>query len=79
MQIALTQKLATGSGKTLSPAQENVHPLFDWTANWVKVWANSRTEDMLIVLNNSSEMFSFFTKVFLSLSQQASILFFISL
>lgn len=54
MQIALTQKLATGSGKTLSPAQENVHPLFDWTANWVKVWANSRTEDMLIVLNNST-------------------------
>lgn len=54
MQIALTKKLADASKQTLEPIQEDINPLFSWTANWVKVWENSRVEDMLVIVNNST-------------------------
>lgn len=54
MQIALTKKLADATGRTLAPVQEDINPLFSWTANWVKVWSNSRVEDMIVMVNNST-------------------------
>lgn len=54
MQIALTKKLADAMGVDLSPLHEVVDPLFSWTANWTKVWDNSRAEDMLVLVNNGT-------------------------
>lgn len=54
MQIALTKKLADATGQALAPLQEDINPLFSWTANWVKVWSNSRVEDMIVMVNNST-------------------------
>lgn len=54
MQIALTKKLAKAMGIKPSPARETINLLFTWTANWVKVWDNRRTEDMLVLVNNAA-------------------------
>ena len=54
MQIALTGKLAKALGKNPPATDENINPLFTWTANWMKVWENRRTEDMLVLVNNAT-------------------------
>jgi Plasmid pRiA4b ORF-3-like protein len=54
MQIALTKKLSTAMGLKPSPINEDVNPLFSWTANWTKVWENRRTEDMLVLVNHAT-------------------------
>lgn len=36
------------------PVDENVNPLFTWTANWMTVWDNRRAEDMLVLVNNAT-------------------------
>jgi len=45
MQIALTGKLSKALGLKPPAADENINPLFTWTANWTKVLDNSRTEE----------------------------------
>ena len=54
MQISLTKKLAAAIGVNPPPAYENENPLFSWTANWIKVWDNRRTEDMIVLVNNAT-------------------------
>lgn len=54
MQISLTKKLAEAIGVTPPPVNEDINPLFCWTANWTKVWDNRRTEDMLVLVNNAT-------------------------
>ncbi len=54
MQIALTGKLAKALGMKPSATDENINPLFTWTANWTKVWDNRRTEDLLVLVNNAT-------------------------
>lgn len=54
MQIALTQKLMTALDQKLPPIDESVDPLFTWTANWIKVWDNRKTEDMLVLVNHAT-------------------------
>lgn len=39
---------------TLQPPSEESNPLFTWTANWVRVWDNRRADDMLVMVNNST-------------------------
>jgi hypothetical protein len=54
MQIALTGKLAKALGLKPPATDENINPLFTWTANWTKVWDNRRTEDLLVLVNNAT-------------------------
>lgn len=54
MQIALTKKLAEAMEIKPSSVRKVINPLFTWTANWTKVWDNRRTEDMLVLVNNST-------------------------
>lgn len=54
MQIALTGKLAKALGMKPPATDENINPLFTWTANWTKVWENRRSEDMLVLVNNAT-------------------------
>ena len=54
MQIALTGKLAKALGMKPPATNENINPLFTWTANWTKVWTNRRTEDLLVLVNNAT-------------------------
>lgn len=54
MQIALTKKLADAIGIKPVPANEEVNPLFSWTANWITTWDNRRTEDMLVLVNQDN-------------------------
>jgi hypothetical protein len=54
MQIALTGKLAKALGMKPPTTDENLNPLFTWTANWTKVWENRRTEDLLVLVNNAT-------------------------
>lgn len=49
MQIAVTKKLADSMGVKPIFVDENVNPLFAWTANWTNVWENRRTEDMIVL------------------------------
>lgn len=52
MQIAVTKKLADAMHLRLPANNEMIEPLYLWTANWVKVWDNRKTEDMLVLVNN---------------------------
>ncbi|MDD5603310.1 MAG: plasmid pRiA4b ORF-3 family protein [Eubacteriales bacterium] len=54
MQIALTKKLAEAMEIKPSSVHKIINPLFTWTANWTKAWDNSRTEDMLVLVNNAT-------------------------
>jgi hypothetical protein len=54
MKIALTKKLAAAMAITPAPVCEAAPPLFTWTANWMKVWDDRRTEDMLVLVNNAT-------------------------
>lgn len=54
MQIALTKKLATAIKVKVPAADENVDPVFSWTANWTRVWENRKAEDMLVLVNNAT-------------------------
>ena len=54
MQIALTKKLADAMDVKLPAVDENINPLYTWTANWTKVWDNRRAEDMLVLVNNAT-------------------------
>ena len=54
MQIALTKKLATAIKVKVPAADENVDPIFSWTANWTRVWENRKAEDMLVLINNAT-------------------------
>ncbi len=54
MQIALTGKLAKALALKPPATDENINPLFTWTANWTKVWENRRTEDLLVLVNNAT-------------------------
>lgn len=56
MQIALTKKLADALGVKPPSADQTVDPLFTWTANWTNVWANRRTDDMLVLVNNATRL-----------------------
>jgi hypothetical protein len=54
MQIALTKKLADAMGVNCASTIEVENPLFCWTANWIRVWDNRRTEDMIVLVNNAT-------------------------
>jgi hypothetical protein len=54
MKIALTGKLSKALGLKPPATDENINPLFTWTANWTKVWDNRRVEDMLVLVNNAT-------------------------
>lgn len=54
MQIALTKKLATAMRVNVPIADEEVDPLFTWTANWTTVWDNRHAEDMLVLVNHAT-------------------------
>ncbi len=54
MQIALTGKLSKALGMKPPATDENINPLFTWTANWTKVWDNRRAEDLLVLVNNAT-------------------------
>ncbi len=54
MQFALTRKLADAM-KIKPPSEHEVRdPLYCWTVNWAKVWSNSRTGDMLVLVNHAT-------------------------
>ena len=53
MQIALTKKLAQVMGVKLPLANDNVDPLFSWTANWTNTFSR-RKEDMVVMVNNAT-------------------------
>lgn len=54
MEIALTKKLADALKIKPEAADESINPILSWTASWTKVWENSRTEDMLVLVNNAT-------------------------
>lgn len=54
MQIALTKKLSDALGEKPPAIDNEVNPLYSWTANWTKVWANRRVEDMLVLVNHET-------------------------
>ncbi|MDR1397905.1 MAG: plasmid pRiA4b ORF-3 family protein [Desulfarculales bacterium] len=54
MQIALTKKLADATGIKPGKVSPAADPLFSWTANWTRVWANRKAEDMLVLVNNAT-------------------------
>jgi hypothetical protein len=54
MQIALTKKLAQAMGIHSETACPEEEMLFSWTANWIKVWTNRKTEDLLVLVNNAA-------------------------
>lgn len=54
MQIAMTKKLADAMGINPPSAQDDIDPLFTWTANWTKVWDNRKAEDLLVLVNNAT-------------------------
>lgn len=56
MQIALTKKLADAMAIKPPQYDETINPLFSWTANWAKIWSNSRTPDMLVLVNNATRL-----------------------
>ncbi len=56
MQIALTKKLSEALKLNLSPTDETINPLFTWTANWTTVWENRRAQDMLVLVNNATQL-----------------------
>jgi len=53
MQIALTKKFSDASGIKCENFNEEINPLFCWTANWTNVW-DKRKEDMLVLTNKAS-------------------------
>jgi hypothetical protein len=54
MQIALTGKLAKALDMKPPATDENINPIFTWTANWTRVWENRRTDDMFVLVNNAT-------------------------
>lgn len=54
MQFALTKRLANAMKIEPPSEREATDPLFCWTANWAKVWSNSRTGDMLVLVNDAT-------------------------
>ncbi len=53
MQIALTKKLADAIGIKPSSANEDLDPMFSWTANWTNTFQR-RKEDMIVMVNNAT-------------------------
>lgn len=56
MQIALTKKLSAAMGIKPVAINEDINPLFTWTANWTNVWDNRKTEDILVLVNNATRL-----------------------
>ena len=54
MKIALTKKLAEAMEIKVAPIDENIDPLFIWTANWTNVYSNRKKEDLLVLVNNAT-------------------------
>src|SRR5690625_3221942 len=54
MQVALTGKLAKAMGIKPEASNDEVDPLFTWTANWTKVWDNRKADDMLVLVNHAT-------------------------
>ena len=53
MQIALTKNLADAMKVKPSVMNEEINPLFSWTANWTNVWEDEG-KDMLVLINNAT-------------------------
>lgn len=53
MEIALTKRLADQVKIKLDSKQEEMDPLFSWTANWTNVYDGS-TNDLLVLVNNAT-------------------------
>ncbi|NMA62126.1 MAG: plasmid pRiA4b ORF-3 family protein [Firmicutes bacterium] len=53
MQIALTKKLADAIKNKPPAGQEDLNPLFTWTANWTNVYQDG-ADDLLILVNNAT-------------------------
>lgn len=54
MQIALTKKLSDAMGLKNLPVVDEENPIFSWTANWIKVWDNRQSNDLLVLVNNAT-------------------------
>jgi len=54
LEIALIKRLAEALDVTPVPASETNNPLFTWAANWTKAWDNRRLDDMLVLVNNTT-------------------------
>lgn len=54
MQIALTKSLATEMKLKPGSADVAIDPIFTWTATWAKVWDDSKTKEMLVLVNNAT-------------------------
>lgn len=53
MQIHLTKKLANAMKLKPESSDEEIHPLFCWTANWTNTF-DGRKEDMIIMVNHAT-------------------------
>ncbi len=53
IEIILTKKLATVAKQELSSVDQNIDPLFVWTANWTNTFRN-RKEDLLVMVNKAT-------------------------
>ncbi len=54
MQIALTKSLSDEMKLKPGPADATIDPIFTWTATWDKVWVDSRSKEMLVLVNNAT-------------------------
>ncbi len=54
MQINLTKVLADALKLKPDLPDENIDPIFTWTAHWVNTWANRKTKDLLVLVNNKT-------------------------
>lgn len=54
MQIAITKKLADALGLDL-PEAKDTDPMCCWIANWTNVWANRKTNNMLILVHQKTK------------------------
>lgn len=53
MEIALTKKFADQIKLNLHPKEEELNPLFSWTANWTNVY-DQEDNDLLVLENNAT-------------------------
>lgn len=56
MQIALTKKLVDAMKIEVGKINEEMDPIYCWTASWSKVWSNSRSGDMLVLVNHATRV-----------------------
>lgn len=54
MQIAITKKIADALGLDV-PEAKQIDPMCGWIANWTNIWANRKTNNMLILVHQKTK------------------------